>query len=295
MPSKAPLTHASNTIKVLVTRPEHQAQALTEQLTAIGAQAISLPVIRIVAHKLTPDMEKLLKNIKQVDYIIFISPNAVTYGLSALFTNNPLLKNQCSKNQYPRNPCLKKLKLVTIGQSSAKKIEQILGYSPDISPKEQYNTEALLALNELQSQQINAKNILIFRGVGGRELLATSLQERGARVNYIELYQRLITHYSNTYLTDMWSMDNKPDIITLTSNEGLNNLVTLIKNIDDNIDDNSALDLLWQTPLIVITETMRQNALALGFKQSIMIADKASDHALVASVLKWAKINQDRS
>jgi uroporphyrinogen-III synthase len=46
----------------------------------------------------------------------------------------------------------------------------------------------LLACTELQ--EVAGRTIVIFRGVGGREHLRTTLEGRGARVAYVECYRR---------------------------------------------------------------------------------------------------------
>ena len=84
---------------------------------------------------------------------------------------------------------------------------------------------------------------------------------------------------------------NSPDIITVTSSEGLKNLVAMIACSSDE-QHASYLQQLRQTPLVVVTEKMRLNAQTLGFKNAIMIAARASDDALLESVLEWAKIRK---
>ncbi len=254
-------------IRILVTRPVHQAQAFCDMLFEQAGQAIRLPVINIEAVKLSPEMTGILDRIDKIDFAVFISPNAVEFGLAALLAHGEISD---------------KLKLATIGKASATKMQTILGRLPDIYPLEQYNSEALLALDSLQSSRINNKKIIIFRGQGGRELLAETLQQRGARVDYLELYRRTMPQLQHHEVESVCA--STLDIITVTSNEGLNNLVVIL----------SALcpELLWQTPLVVVTEKMHTNARNLGFKNTILVAKKASNEAILESVLEWAKIRK---
>ena len=282
-------------IRIMVTRPVHQAQVFCELLAEQGAQVIRLPVIEIEAIALSQKMTAVIETINEIDFAIFISPNAVEHGLAALFAHGRIPD---------------KLKLVTIGKASAQKMQQLLGRAPDIYPEEQYNSEALLALDSLQSDKVNNKKIIIFRGQGGRELLAASLKQRGARVDYAEVYQRKIPELQSGVLASIFGTNSKlseyegadcrgskcrgpnsPDIITVTSSEGLNNLVAMIDCSSDEQHD-SYLQQLWQTPLVVVTEKMRHSAQTLGFKNAIMIAARASDDALLESVLEWAKIRK---
>ncbi len=254
-------------IRVLVTRPVHQIQALCDMLEETGARAVCLPLIAIEPIPVSQQVETQLRQLSQISFAIFISPNAVEYGLEKLRSLGAIPKT---------------LKLVAIGQASALKIQQILGRTADIYPRDQYNTEALLALDDLQANYVNHKHIIIFRGCGGRELLSDSLKQRGAIVSYAEVYQRIKPQYEAQQLANIWTKQ-PPDVITLTSNEGLMNLVSLL--------DGQYWQQVRQTPLVVVTEKMARNAKKIGFKNTILIANKASNQALLDSVLKWAKIN----
>ncbi len=258
-------------IRVLVTRPEHQASTFCQLVKKQGGSPVCLPVIEIKPIALSSQMQCLVDGATKVDYAIFISPNAVEHGLAALLAHGRIPDT---------------LKLVTIGKASAQKMQQILGRAPDIYPVEQYNSEALLALDSLQSDIISNKKIIIFRGCGGRELLATCLRERGAEVDYVEAYQRIQPEVDDSQLDLIWGqlpLNGKPDIITVTSSEGLRNLLAIVKP--------QYLDILLQTPLVVVTEKVRISARASGFNNVIIVASKASNEAILDSVLEWAKIN----
>src|SRR5690554_6805419 len=55
---------------------------------------------------------------------------------------------------------------------------------------EAMNSEAMLELPGLQD--VNQQKILIFRGVGGRNFFSEQLRQRGAQVDFCELYERVI-------------------------------------------------------------------------------------------------------
>lgn len=273
--------------RILVTRPAHQAQPLCDMLEAHGGQAIRFPVISIEPVALSGKMLTIVDDIAKIDFAIFISPNAVEYGISQLFARNGIPDT---------------LKLVTIGQASAKKLTDLHARPPDIYPTEHYNSEALLALDGLQEQQVRNKKVLIFRGCGGRELLAQSLRQRGAEVIYAEVYRRVKPELQADNVKTVWGSSRRPDIITITSSEGLHNLVSLLRdtiintsghkpdNAADKIEGHTYLAYLWQTPLVVVTEKMRIQAQTLGFNNAIMVADRASNEALLDRVLEWAKM-----
>jgi len=258
-------------MKILVTRPEHQADPLCQLLERYGSKPVCLPVIQIEPITLSKEFSQILSDTHQIDFAIFISPNAVKYGIAPLLSHNTLPKT---------------LKLVTIGQASAKKLQQLLGRMPDIYPIDNYNSEALLALDSLQESLVKNKSIVIFRGLGGRELLANTLRQRGAKVTYAEVYQRIQPKYSKSELEPIFGLSRQIDMITITSSEGLYNLVALLKQTQQ---QESYLKQLWQIPLVVVTEKMRDQAQVLGFTQPIVIANKASNQALVDGVLQYRK------
>ena len=258
-------------IRVLVTRPAHQADALRRMIIEQGGQAVLFPVIEIRPVPLLPGMSNLLNDPDKIDFIIFISPNAVQYGLAELLASGVVERGGVSKH----------IKLVTIGQASARKLKQLLGRDADIYPLEQYNSEALLAHEGLKRTAVNNKTIIIFRGLGGRELLADTLKQRGAKVEYAEVYQRLKPQFDRHDLDAVWK-DNTPDIITITSNEGLKNLLDMVHEMPGQKYDKQ----LKQTPLVAVTEKIRLNAQALGFNK-IIVVPKASNADLIKGVTQW--------
>lgn len=259
-------THSLAGIRVLVTRPEHQAQALCYMLAEQGGQAVCFPVIEIKAFNVSNTAEDLIANLSAIDFAIFISPNAVEYGFARILAHGKIPD---------------KLKLVTIGKASAQKLQQLTGRTADIYPAEHYNSEALLALESMQHDKVNNKRVLIFRGRGGRELLARTLAYRGAVVDYAEVYQRKEPVPDSTLLDAVWGSD-VPDIVTVTSNEGLTNLLAMTTS-------KQYRQQLLQTPLVVVTEKMRLNAQTLGFKNDIIVAAEAGNEALLESVQDWAQ------
>lgn len=255
-------------VRVLVTRPAHQAQPLCDMLAAKGGIAIKFPVMEIEPLSLSGKMLELVENLDAADIAVFISPNAVEQGIARILAHGEIPD---------------KLKLAAIGKASAQKIQELIGRLPDIYPGGHYNSEALLALESLQEKAVNKKSIIIFRGRNGRELLAATLRQRGAKVDYVEVYQRKKPDVELAVLDTVWGStikDKAPDIITATSNEGLMNLISML-------GDSRYKTQLMQTPLVVVTEKMHLNAQNLGFENAIIVASKASNNALLEAVEQW--------
>jgi len=129
-------------------------------------------------------------------------------------------------------------------------------------------------------QSMQNKNVLIVRGEGGRELLAETLRKRGAIVKYAEVYRRGLPEYTNDQIRVLMK-DNTISVITITSAESLNNLVTLFARIDRNY--------LRDIPLILGGNRILEAARQLGFKQALVVANNPSDDAMLQALLEWDK------
>lgn len=151
---------------VLVTRPVHQSEQLIAAIETAGGHAIRFPVIDVVgrsAAHIDADEEKLPK----ADIIVFVSSNAVTYGIDSVDGSDALY--------------------AAVGPATKTAIESS-GHTVDIFPDGGYDSEHLLDTAELQN--VSERTVRIVRGHGGRELLAETLGKRGARVDYLEVYVR---------------------------------------------------------------------------------------------------------
>ena len=242
---------------VLITRPAHQAQGLSNAIRQAGGHPVLFPTLTITDPPNMPDITGL----PQADIAIFTSVNAVEKAV-------PYIQKTWQK--WPSQ-----LKIVAIGAATAEALSRYQ-LVVDTCPL-QFNSEGLLALSELN--QVQGKTVIIFKGLGGRELLSTTLKERGATVVEAIVYQRGLPIVDIMDYLPNWQADGI-DVIISTSQESLQNLVTLVGV--------QAKDWLLNLPLIVISERMAIFAkYTLGFKQPPMVADNASDAALLAAFIHW--------
>ena len=189
---------------VIITRPEAQAQVLARMIDAAGGRAILFPTLEITPHSPAPSSRAAFE---QADIAIFISGNAVEFGLGYANARLPA-----------------SLQLAAIGKMTAQALRD-QGYDAIITPEAGADSEALLASPSLQ--HISGKRIVIFRGVGGRETLRDSLCQRGAKVEYIECYQRRQPHVSARVLGELLQRQDIAAIHVL-SRETLENFCRII-------------------------------------------------------------------
>lgn len=246
---------------ILITRPVGQGEALQARFEAKGAAVLHFPTIEIAPVARSPELERSLEPMDSYHYAIFISPNAVEYAaeLVDLASLPP------------------KLKVAAIGPGTARALTA-RGRKPDILPRDGANSEALLRLKSLN--KVSGKRILIVRGLGGRELLAETLEERGAYVEYAEVYRRNVPRVDQAELTQ-WFRKGKVDMIAVTSRDALLNLERMLSP--------GLTPYFKSAQLLVPSARMVKLAVALGVRRRPVIAGEATDTALVNATVNWWK------
>lgn len=121
---------------------------------------------------------------------------------------------------------------------------------------------------------------MIFRGQSGREWLADNLRQRGATIEYAQVYIRQKAQQDIQPLLNRWQTSGI-DLITLSSNEALQNLYDMLGT--------AGRDHLLKTAIIVPSERCVQLAQQLGFKADIVQATSAADEATLSAINHWQK------
>ena len=169
MPDGLPLSG----ITIVVTRPRRQGESTARALRGAGASVIELPVLEITKVSCQVDAGALAKAYA----VIFVSANAVEYGLPCLHENGG-----------PPPGAL----MVSIGHATTRALTEA-GIAAVVSPQQSIDSEGLLAMPQLQQARVNGQHVVLVRGksaTGGRKLLEETLAARGARVLVLECYER---------------------------------------------------------------------------------------------------------
>jgi len=250
------LSKVLNGACVLVTRPEHQAENLSRLIEQRGGIAVRFPTLEIVSRD-DDRIKSTLANLDGFQWVVFISANAVNFALKA------------NSGKIPRT---KSVRFAAVGQATAQAMK-MAGLPVDLVPEYGYNSEALLEMPQLQ--QVEGQNCLIVRGEGGREQLATTLRSRGAEVDYLEVYKRIIPRMDSSPVVELLAQ-HRLDVITVTSAEALQNLSLMLgeKNIK----------LLSLIPLVVVSDRIRCLAADMGFNR-ITVTDSPIDTAILETVI----------
>ncbi len=156
--------------RVVVTRPQHQASGLVEQLLALGAQPIACPAIAIAPPPEHAPLDMAIDRLASYDWLIFTSIN----GVSALFD-----RVQARHLQLPRPATLR---VGALGPATGHAAAQ-RGFAPDFVPSK-YVAEALVD----EIGDVAGQRMLLLRADAVREALAAGLRGRGALVDEVTAY-----------------------------------------------------------------------------------------------------------
>ena len=240
---------------IVVTRPAPQAASLARCIEDAGGRALVYPAIAIEPLH-SAALDAVLERLAGFDLAIFISRNAVEQGISRLQ----------EKHRLATLP-----PAAAVGAGTRKALEAH-GVKGVIAPQGQADSEALLAEPALQA--LAGKRVLIFRGEGGREVLASALRSRGAAVEYAQCYRRVRPPLDVKPLLEAWSRGGV-DAVTVSSGEGLANFAHLLGE--------SGLDLLRAAPVFVPHPRVAAEARDLGIRE-VILAGAADDEMLPALV-----------
>lgn len=250
-----------NNITLWLTRPVGQARNLTKLLEAQGAKVFHLPLMEIEALPQDKKTDKKIKKLNKYDMAFFVSTNAAQFGMELIETHFSSLP--------------KDVQYFSPGATTASILQS---YGLEVAyPEKAMSTEALLILPEirkiLQAKSKHKKRAVVFRGSGGRELLANALRSKGVDVDYIELYKRILPEYKKSYLKDILK-SKKPDGIVFSSAEAIYNFTVLFENIYPEYT---------QIPIFVSSPRLKEVSEKIGFT-TISLLQAADDKSIAAGM-----------
>jgi len=253
------LNQSLDGLRVLVTRPAHQQHAFIELLKSCSAIPVSFPLSTISLNNNTNQTTSLLSSIQAFDFIIFVSPNAVNFAHKLL----PFPWEKISA------------KIVCVGNASKMALLS-LGQEVDLVPTSGFNSESILAMDELHF--LKKKQMAIVGGDVSRPLLENIFVERGASVKHITVYKNTCPMYSTKEIHTIF-IQNTPDVLCITSNQGILNLSkTLNKGI---------LEFVKSIPLIVNSHRCERLARKQGFRADIKVTTTPGDLGQLSSLQQW--------
>lgn len=247
--------------RVLVTRPAGDAaDTLCAAVQAKGCEAHHQPLLELHGlPQISATQRQLLLDLDRYEHVIFISGNAVQFGMALVDDFWPQLPDG--------------LHWYAIGDATAAGLARF-GIKA-VTPGTVMSSEGLLAVDELRD--VTGQRVLIVKGEGGRDALRQTLTERGAKVDELACYRRSLPALAPGELA-MKISDWMIDVILLSSGEGLANFLLLLSPSESSTVKNIGV--------IVPSARVAQMARDAGFDH-IVTADNASDVAMLHALQQW--------
>src|SRR5882724_8607413 len=198
--------------RILIGRAKHQANALSEQVKALGAQVMQIPFIEISKPRSYRPLDEALVNIQNYDWLILTSVN----GVEAVWERMKKLRLSASR--------LKHLKIAAIGPATKKAIEA-QGLAVQVVPKQYVAESVVMSLHK----RVAGKRVLLARARVARDVIPRELRKAGALVDVVEAYETVLPKSSRDRLRKaLRNPKLSPTIATFTSSSMARNFVALV-------------------------------------------------------------------
>jgi uroporphyrinogen-III synthase len=163
-------------MRILVTRPQAQADALVAELRRAGIDAKALPLIDIAPVADPQPLIQAWQGLPSLALVMFVSANAVQHFMQARPPGATWPAAVLAGSTGPGTSAA--LRAAGVTESA---LVEPLG--------EVFDSEALWA--RLSGRDWQARRVLVVRGEDGRDWLAEQLSEAGAQVEFIAAYCRV--------------------------------------------------------------------------------------------------------
>ncbi len=159
--------------RVVVTRARAQASGLAATLSALGAEVVELPAIRIEPRTDSAEVRDAVASISEYALVCLTSPNGVRLLFEALADGGRDAR------------ALAGATVAAIGPGTAHALRE-QGIVADVVP-ERFVAEALV--EALADVEVEGRRVLVARAAEARDVLPDALRERGAEVDVVALYE----------------------------------------------------------------------------------------------------------
>ena len=218
--------------RVLVTRPREQAAELVDRLTALGADTVEAPMIRIAPPEDPIPLHEAASDPAAFDWIVFTSTNAVQSFMNALLEGGRDVR------------MLKGPQLCAVGPGTGEKLLHY-GIKVDLIPDE-FRAEAVASALQAHGP-IEGVRVLLPRADIAREVIADALRAAGALVTDVVAYRTVLEDAQREDDPDVYGqlLEGRIDVVTFTS-------ASAVRNFSKLYGAEQAADLLRKTVVAVI-------------------------------------------
>ena len=191
--------------RVLVTRAAHQAGKLSDELRAMGAEPVEVPVLEICPPQSFEPLDRALRQLDSYDWLILTSANTVKAMIGRAAALGLVFSSMDS------------LKVAAIGAGTAAETRNA-GLSVALIP-ESYVAESLI---ESLAGQVAGEKILLARAAVARDVIPDALRAAGAIVDVVVAYENRMPAQAPEQLRR--ALTDGVDAVTFTSSSSVSHL-----------------------------------------------------------------------
>ncbi len=168
------------TQRLLVTRPQPQADAWVERLRAHGIDALALPLLEISAVVDLSALHAAWHDLPRYALAMFVSPNAVSH----FFAARPA---ELAARGWPAGTRAAATGPGTLQALQMTGVPAALCVAP---PPQATQFDSAALWSQLQGEAWSGREVMVLRGDGGRDEFAAHLRAAGAAVHFTQAYHR---------------------------------------------------------------------------------------------------------
>lgn len=259
---------------VINTRPTERATPLTEYLQAAGLTVVEMPMLTLRLRESSATDIDIMRRWFAGDYqaLVIVSPTAAASGLAVW---QALVKeHQQTDETLPTAPS----HIIAVGEATASVLRDTqLQPNYEVLKPMIANNEGMLAMPEIEHLQAGDK-LLVWRGLGGRRLLANTLKARGVHIDSIAWYERVLPtdamhnyqQWHQNFMTKERSQQPKP-VVIVSSGTAFEHWVGVVKETQTMQSDLG----LKQVEALSLSDF---NYVVLGERLATMIAERQLDY-----------------
>ncbi len=247
---------------VVITRPRAQADALAQQVAALGREVEVLPLLEIFPLADQSTLVATLADLARYAMVAFVSPNAIDAAFAHI-------------DHWPPQ-----VTLAVLGEGSRAALARhglTDANATIVSPLDPARSDSENLLHSLDLAALKGRQVLIVRGESGRELMADGLRAAGAVVTTVAAYRRSVPQLTAPLRARLLHLLERPHDWIITSSEALRGLLALVGELDSPL----AVSKMQQQNLIIPHARIAETAAMLGLTR-ITLCGSGDERVLAA-------------
>jgi len=252
-------------LRIGVTRAAEQAEGLVQIIAGRGGEVVLIPSLCLQDPPSWSPFDAAARTLPEgFDGILFTSTNAVVRTLGRV-----------SALGLDPERLLRSLRVVVVGTATAEALAS-RGLLADVVPSEFHSEGVLAALDRAADGRLAGTRWFLPRALVARDVLPRGLEQRGAQVLVVPVYEVVAPDEPELILTQL---EAGLDVVTFTSGSSVNNLRSLVGARWDELMRGVAVAALGP----VTADACRAAGLAV-----VIQPREARMDALVDAIASWA-------